>query len=124
MDYDKETIAKLFSNGQFEATFEYLTDNVIWVTIGENTITNKTALIEHCQKITAYFESLETEFVTNDIITSENTVVITGTAKFIKNGACVNIMSACDIYKFNNDHKMQSITSYCISTSPQSHKVN
>lgn len=118
MNYAKETIAKLFSNGQFEAVFKYLSDNIVWVTIGENTITHKDDLIKHCQKVKLYFQSVETEFAISDVITSGNKVVITGTAKFINDEKFVSTISACDIYEFNDDNKIKSITSYCISTSP------
>lgn len=119
MDYKKETIAKLFSNGEFESVFKYLSENIVWDIVGEIILTDKNDVIEHCQKTLIYLESLETEFATDELITSENKVIITGTAKFIKDGKYVNIISACDIYEFYGDNKIKSISSYCIPISFQ-----
>ena len=41
-------------------------------------------------------------------------VVVNGTAEFLKDGKQISFISACDIYEFNEDKKIEKITSYCI----------
>lgn len=110
----QKEIAESFSNGLFERTFHYLSDNIIWDVVGENVFKGKTEVVNNCRQISEYFKSVETNFKTDDIIVTENKVVIRGTGEFLRNGKRVNLITACDVYEFNNENELEKIFSYCI----------
>ncbi len=107
-------IAKAFSNGEFEKTFPFLADHIIWVVIGENQFRGKAAVVRNCEQIAAYFNSVTTDFRTLNIIEDRNKIAVTGTAEFSKNGKQISFVSSCDIYEFNLNNHLERITSYCI----------
>jgi len=110
----KVEIAKSFSNGEFEKTYDFIADNAVWTVVEENTFTGKQAIIDNCEQVGKYFKSVTTDFKTLNIITDDNKVVISGTAEFLKDGQRVSFVSACDVYEFNGNEQIQNITSYCI----------
>ncbi len=112
----KVEIAKAFSNGEFEKTYNFISDNAEWTVIeeGENRFVGKQAILDRCEQVGNYFKSVTTDFKTLNIISEGNKVVINGTAKFIKEDKSVSSVSACDIYEFNEKNQIQRITSYCI----------
>lgn len=110
----RTAIAKAFSNGEFELTFQYLADNVQWTVVGENHFNGKKAVMNNCEQVAGYFKSVTTNFKTTNIIADNNLVAVCGTAEFIRDDKKVNFVSACDVYEFNDNNKLQTITSYCI----------
>jgi len=110
----QEQIAEAFSNGNFELTYLYLADNVQWTVIGEGYFDGKKAVMDNCGHVASYFKSITTKFKTINIIAAKNRVAVSGTAEFIRDGKRVNFISACDVYEFNDNNKLQTITSYCI----------
>ncbi|MEM9896503.1 MAG: nuclear transport factor 2 family protein [Bacteroidota bacterium] len=117
MKHTQQQIATLFSNGDFEETFPYLSADVIWNVVGENQFQGKPAVVNNCQQTLAYFKSVETKFITEDVIVAENRVVIRGSGEFIREGKRVNFILACDVYEFSDEGKLEKITSYCIPES-------
>lgn len=113
---NRSEIARKFSNGQFEEVFEFIDDDAKWVVVGEKKWEGKQAIIKNCKNVGAYFKSVTTRFNTLNIISEDYLVVINGTAEFIRDGKTVSIISACDLYEFNDDNKIKSIASYCIKT--------
>lgn len=107
-------IALAFSEGQFELTFPYLADNLEWIIIDDNHFIGKEAVIQHCEKVSDYFNSVRTDFRTLHVIQDGNKIAINGTAEFFKDDQRVSYVSACDIYLFNSNGKLEKITSYCI----------
>lgn len=111
----KKEIAEAFSTGDFELTFPYLADNVQWTVIGDNFTEGRQAVIEQCRQVASYFKSVTTNFKTLNVISDKNCVAINGTAEFIRDGKRVSFVSACDVYEFNDNNELQTITSYCIT---------
>lgn len=110
----KEAIAKAFSTGEFEKTYDFIADDAVWVVVEENTFEGKQAIIENCEKVGAYFKTVDTDFKTFNVIHSGNKVVVNGTAEFLRDNNRISFVSACDIYAFNAEGQVQQITSYCI----------
>ena len=75
----------------------------------------KKNILENCNQVANYFKSVTTKFNIAQIITEKNKVVVTGTAEFLRNNKRVSFISACDVYDFNNQNKIQEINSYCIN---------
>jgi ketosteroid isomerase-like protein len=114
MEHSKKEIAELFSKGKFKEIMGYLSDKIVWNIIGENIFKGKKAVTENCEQTAEYFKSVETDFKTEKIIESDNNVIVTGTAEFKQDGKRLNFISACDIYEFNEQNKINEISSYCI----------
>lgn len=112
----KTEISKAFSNGEFEKTYNFIANNAIWKVIEEETFEGKKAIIENCEKVGSYFNSVTTDFKTLNVISDNNIVVVNGTAEFIRDNKTVSFVSACDIYEFNDNNQIQTITSYCIQS--------
>lgn len=112
----KTEIAKAFSNGEFEKTYDFISKNAEWVVIEEDKFTGKQAIITNCEQVENYFKSVATDFKTLNIIADGNNVVINGTAEFLRDNKRISFVSACDVYEFNNDNHIQKITSYCIQS--------
>jgi ketosteroid isomerase-like protein len=116
----QKEIAELFSNGKFDEVINYLSDEIVWDVVGENVFNGKEAVIKNCEQTAQYFDSVETNFKTHDILLSDNKVVITGTAEFKQDGKSINLVSACDIYEFNEKNLLKKILSYCITKKTES----
>ncbi|MHA7058436.1 nuclear transport factor 2 family protein [Aquimarina sp. M1] len=114
MKHTKQQIAEFFSNGHFPQTTEYLSDEVVWDIIGENTFKGKKEVTENCKQTSEYFKTVQTIFTTDRIISLENQVVVIGTAEFKRDGKRLNFISACDVYDFNDQNMIEKIASYCI----------
>ncbi len=114
----KSEIAQAFSGGQFEKCSDYLTDQTIWNTPGEQLLTGRNEIESFCKNIAAYFSSVETIFRQLNMIENECCIAINGTAEFIREGKRVSLVSSCDVYEFDTDNKILSINSYCITERP------
>lgn len=112
----KKDISVAFSNGEFENIYDLIAENAVWTVIKENTFIGKQAIIDNCKQVGAYFKSVTTNFVTLNVISENNTVVVNGTAEFLRDNKQVSFVSACDLYEFNDNNQIQKITSYCIQS--------
>ena len=109
-----QEIAELFSNGKFEETIDFISDKIVWNVVGENSFDGKKAVIENCKKTAEYFKSVQTDFKIDEVLVSDNKVVVIGPAEFKRDGKRMNFISACDIYHFNDKNEIETISSYCI----------
>lgn len=110
----KTEIAKAFSNGEFEKTNPFISENAIWTVVEEDTFVGKQAILHNCAQVGSYFQSVTTDFQTLNIIAEGNKVVINGTAEFLRVNQRVSFVSACDVYEFDDQNQITTITSYCI----------
>lgn len=111
----KSEIAQAFSHSDFEKCFAYLTDSTTWNTPGEQNLKGREEIESFCKNVKAYFDSVTTNFEQIHIIENANCVAINGTAEFIRDGKRISFVSSCDVYEFNSDHTILSISSYCIT---------
>jgi UDP-N-acetylglucosamine transferase subunit ALG13 len=114
MNQTQKQIASDFSLGNFAEVFEYMADNIRWEIIGEQTLEGKEKVMVHCQNIATYFKSLSTDFKIHQTIQENEKVVIIGLGEFIRDSKTVSKISACDVYEFDSENKISSISSYCI----------
>ena len=110
----KTEIANAFSNGEFEKTNKFISDTAVWTVVEEDIFIGKQAIIDNCEQVSSYFQSVTTDFKTLNIIAEANKVVINGTAEFLRDNQRVSFVSACDVYEFDDNNQIQNITSYCI----------
>ena len=114
----KSEIAQAFSGGKFENCFDYLTDQTVWNTPGEQYLTGRKEIEPFCKNISVYFSSVTTKFKQLHLIENDLCVAINGTAEFIREGKRVSFVSSCDVYEFDTNNKIITITSYCITERP------
>ncbi|MFA5556577.1 MAG: hypothetical protein WDA29_05675 [Flavobacteriaceae bacterium] len=112
--FNIDSIAEAFSVGEFEHVFDELDENIVWIILGEAEFKGKKDVVNHCEQVKNYFNSITTNFEIQDTISDYNKIVVMGTAQFIRDSELISSVSACDIYEFNNQHKIIKITSYCI----------
>lgn len=115
----KKEIAEAFSGGKFDKCFDYLTDQTIWNTPGEQFLTGRKEIEPFCEKVSAYFSNVTTNFKQLNLIEDDFCIAINGTAEFIKEGKIVAFVSSCDVYEFDFDNKIKSINSYCVTERPE-----
>ena len=110
----KTEIAIAFSNGEFNKTSNFIGDEAVWEVVNEDIFKGKNSIIENCNRVAQYLQSVTTDFKILNIISEDNKVVVNGTAEFFRDGKQVSFVSACDLYEFNDRNQIQKITSYCI----------
>lgn len=107
-------IAEMFSKGEFEKTYDFITEDAIWIVVEEDSLVGKKSIIKNCRRVSTYFKSVTTKFETINMISDKNNVVINGTAEFLRENKRVSFVSAYDLYEFNDKNEIHKITSYCI----------
>ena len=112
----KSEIARAFSNGEFVKTYDFIAENAEWIVIEEDKFIGKQAIIDNCEKVGSYFKSVTTDFKTLNTIADGNIVVINGTAEFLRDGKRISFVSACDVYEFNDQDNIKTVSSYCIQS--------
>ena len=101
-------ISEEFAKGNLEFVEVYLTDDVKWNILGENSITGKNEVLEVSKML--QLESFPVVTIKN-IVAEGDYVVIESTGKAItKKGKPYN-QTYCDIFKFN-EGKLIEITTY------------
>lgn len=110
----KDFIAQAFSMGKFDEVLEFIAEDAVWEVVEEGFFEGKDAIVANCNQVAAYFNAVQTEFNLLHTVSQDNKVVVNGTAGFYREGKPVSFVSACDLYEFNDQDKLQRITSYCI----------
>jgi hypothetical protein len=105
-----------FSNGEFTEVFPHLADSVVWNLFDQGKIEGKESVIDECKRIAAYFETVDTDFQITFIIQENNKIAINGVGIFSRNGNLLSDVNSCDIYEFDENNLIISISSYCITT--------
>lgn len=106
--------AEAFSMGRFEETYDRLSEEVVWTVVGENVFIGKNEVVNNCRNVSDYFRSVDTDFRILGTTYASGKVVVQGTAEFLREGKRMAFVHACDVYEFNEQGKLSSITSYCI----------
>lgn len=111
---NRKEIAQAFSIGNFQSVFQYLSEKIIWIVVGESKFEGIENVRAQCEKVAGYFGTVTTNFKTLHCVGEENIVIVNGTAEFLRNNKRINYVDACDVYEFDNDGKVVKVTSYCM----------
>lgn len=109
----KKDAAVLLSTGKFQEAHSSLADDVRWNIIDEKTLNGIDEVETYFKSVGKYFQSVTTDFKVNEVIETEDKVVVIGTAEFYRDNALINVIEACDVYLFENN-KVTDLKSYCI----------
>ena len=108
-------ICEEFSKGNFEFSYMFLAEDILWNIVGDKVLKGKDSVIDFCKNTAEYFKQVDTKFSTNNIIADDDCVAINGTAIFTNSDNKSTHVSSCDVYRFKNG-LLTEITSYCIVT--------
>ena len=111
-----EQIAEAFSHHAFEATYPYLSDEIVWDSIGGSQVTGKADVIDTCNQSAAYLAGVTTQFSRFRSVVGEKAVVIDSLADYTVDQNETTTVASCDIYDFT-DGQLTRITSYTVELS-------
>lgn len=114
LNSSQSKVASNFSLGKFQEVYGAMSEDIRWEIIGEQTLEGKENVKFHCQNIASYFRSVTTDFKIHQTIEENGKVAIIGLGEFFREGKTVSKISACDVYQFDSENKISSISSYCI----------
>lgn len=109
-----QDVAQAFSNGKFRNIYQYFADDIEWTVVGECYFKGKQAVVENCEQVSIYFNSVNTVFKTFNVVVDKDKVAINGTGEFLKGSQRLSFVSACDVYEFDRNKQLKKVTSYCI----------
>ncbi|RZK48763.1 MAG: hypothetical protein EOO99_08635 [Pedobacter sp.] len=110
----QKQIAKAFSHGNFSLIYTYLSEDIRWEIIGEKTYSGIKEVKSQCEKVTSYFLSVQTEFVTEYIFQEQNLVLLRAPQNLDEITRLL-ARQASDIYLFDDQNQIQGIKSFCIT---------
>ncbi|MFT4600148.1 MAG: hypothetical protein ACI857_000318 [Arenicella sp.] len=111
----KKEIAESFTTGRFEDTFPYLAEGVTWNIVGDKELCGKSEVVSNCQATSEASNLVQKIFTQEQLIRDKNKIVIKGSGEFIRQGKRVNLIASCDVYEFNDNNEIETISSYCIA---------
>lgn len=112
MKVSNQKLSEEFSKGNFEKTYDYMTDDIVWDAIGQPAVQGKADVVEYCEKMKVEMASA---VLTNTNLTAENdTVVVEGFCQSANESGEPANVRYCDVYRFENE-QLKHITSYCIA---------
>lgn len=83
-----------------------MSEEIVWEVVGENVFNGKASVQQNCEQTADYFNSVQTDFITGEVLVSDQKVIVMGTAEFKRDGKRVSFISACDIYEFNKNNEI------------------
>lgn len=113
MSQSNEQIATAFSNHEFEQTYAYLADDIVWDNVGGAELAGKADVVDACDQATAYFATITMSFNRFRAVVGKGSVVIDSLATYVDEQNDSSSVASCDIYDFE-DGQLARITSYTI----------
>ena len=111
---DTRQIAEAFSSHRFAEVYPHLAPDVTWVVPGQDSIAGREAVIATCEASGAEFAGMEqVEFSRFLSIPGPDAAAVDAVARYVSDGS-VSVVSSADIYEFNADGQVTTITSYAV----------
>ena len=109
-------IAESFSSHKFDATYEYLLDDVHWNIVGRPAIIGKEDVIRTCEESAEHLATVSTEFSKFRTVKEGDCVVVDTLAEYTDAENSTSTVASCDIYDFRGG-SLSAITSYNVELS-------
>jgi hypothetical protein len=113
MKLTPEQIATNFSCHEFEITYPYFTESILWVNVGGEEYKGKEAVIEACRSSLDYLQQVVTTRKKCDVLVGKDMVIVQTETEYTDPKQEKSIVASCDIYQFTEE-KLIAITSYNI----------
>ena len=112
---EHQQIAEAFSGHRFAETYDHLADGVRWVLPGHATIEGKDAVVAACDSSAAEMAQLASAKFTRFIsVAGDQVAAVDAVGRYISQDGSLSVVSSADIYEFNPDHLVTTITSYAV----------
>ena len=110
-----QQIAEAFSGHRFAETYDHLADSVRWVLPGQALIEGRSAVVEACNSSAAEMAQLATaEFGRFVSVASDRVAAVDAVGRYVSQDGSVSVVSSADIYEFDGDGLVTTITSYAV----------
>jgi SnoaL-like domain len=108
-------VAEAFSSHRFAEIHDDLADDVRWVLVGQASIEGKQAVVAACDASAAEMARLEhAEFARFVAVGNETVAAVDAIGRYVGADGDTSIVSSCDIYEFDGDGRVITITSYAV----------
>jgi ketosteroid isomerase-like protein len=108
-------IAEAFSGHRFAEAYDHLAADVRWLLQGQTTIAGKSAVVEACNASAAEMAKLASaEFSRFVSVADDRVAAVDAIGRYVSPDGSVSIVSSADIYEFDRDGQVTTITSYAV----------
>jgi len=113
---DARQISEALSGHRFTETYQHLASGVRWVVLPDQVaIDGKDAVVELCESSAAEMAGLaKVEFSRFDSVAGDRLAVVHAEARYESPDGSVSVVSSADIYEFDGDGLVTTITSYAV----------
>ena len=111
-------IAEAFSGHRFTETYDHLAADVRWVLPGQLTIEGRDDVVAACGSSAAEMAQLvSTEFSRFVSVGGDRVAAVDAIGRYVDREGNVSVVSSADVYEFDGDGRVTSITSYTVELS-------
>ncbi len=114
MSLTMDQIAETFCRHNFSEIYPYMTNNIKWNIIGEETLMGREAVINQCEQSAKFLEAATTTITKLKLNSGKNFVAVEGSAQYRDQDNQVSGVASCDVFQFS-DGKLIEISSYNIA---------
>ena len=115
MAVNTQQVAEAFSGHRFPETYDRLAADVRWVLPGQGAIEGKTAVVEACDSSAAEMAELaRVEFTRFVSVAGDRVAAVDAVARYESPDGSVSVVASADIYEFDGDGLVTTITSYAV----------
>jgi hypothetical protein len=108
-------IAEAFSGHRFREPYDHLAADVRWVLPGQTTIEGRSAVVASCDASAAEMAQLASaEFSRFVSVADDRAAAIDVVGRYVSPDGSVSVVSSADIYEFDDDARVTTITSYAV----------
>ena len=112
---DTKEVAEAFSGHRFTETYDHLAAHVRWVLPGQAALEGRDAVIAACSSSAAEMaELVSVDFRRFVSVASESVAAVDAVGRYESHDGSVSIVSSADIYEFDGDGLVTTITSYAV----------
>ena len=112
---DTQQISEAFSGHRFAEVYDFLAPDVRWVLPGQDTIEGRDAVVAACAASAAEMASLEEmEFTRFVSVHGDRIAAVDAIGRYVSHDGSVSVVSSADIYEFDGDGLVTTITSYAV----------
>lgn len=110
-----QQMAEAFSGHRFSETYDHFAANVRWVLPGEVPIEGREAVVAACDSSTEQMAQLaSTEFSRFVSVADDRIAAVDAIGRYVSPDGSVSVVSSADIYEFDGDGLLTTITSYAV----------
>jgi ketosteroid isomerase-like protein len=110
-----QRIAEAFSGHRFAQTYDRLAPDVQWVLPGQDRIEGRDAVVAACTSAAAEMAELAgTEFSRFVSVAGDRVAAVDAVGRYVSRDGSVSVVSSADIYEFDGDGRVTTITSYAV----------